>query len=100
MWQNSILEVIGNTPMVRLNRIAKNTRPTLLAKLEYMNPGGSVKDRIGITMLEAAEISGDRLPELFCGFDRSQFREPVPYPTACSPQAWAATTPISLAGKR
>ncbi len=35
-------------------------------------------------------------PELFCGFDRGQFREPVPYPTACSPQAWAATTPIQL----
>ncbi|MFJ4266528.1 glycogen debranching N-terminal domain-containing protein [Paenarthrobacter nicotinovorans] len=52
--------------------------------------------RIATAMLEAAEISGDRLPELFCGFDRSQFREPVPYPTACSPQAWAATTPIHL----
>lgn len=52
--------------------------------------------RIATAMLEAAEISGDRLPELFCGFDRTQFREPVPYPTACSPQAWAATTPIHL----
>ena len=55
MWHNNILEVIGNTPMVRLNRVARGVRATLLAKLEYMNPGGSVKDRIGITMLEAAE---------------------------------------------
>ena len=58
MWSNSILEVIGNTPLVRLNRIGRGLRPTLLAKLEYLNPGGSVKDRIGIAMLEAAEKAG------------------------------------------
>ena len=52
--------------------------------------------RIATALFEAAEFSGGRLPELFCGFDREQFREPVPYPTACSPQAWAATTPIQL----
>lgn len=52
--------------------------------------------RLATAMLEAAEFSGGRLPELFCGFDRAQFTEPVPYPTACSPQAWAATTPIHL----
>jgi len=62
MWHNNILEVIGNTPMVRLNRIAKGVRATLLAKLEYLNPGGSVKDRIGITMLEAAEAAGKIRP--------------------------------------
>jgi cystathionine beta-synthase len=58
MWHNSILEVIGNTPMVRLNRVARGLRATILGKLEYLNPGGSVKDRIGITMLEEAEKSG------------------------------------------
>ena len=58
MWHNSILEVIGNTPLVRLNRVARGLRPMLLAKLEYLNPGGSVKDRIGIAMLEAAEKAG------------------------------------------
>jgi glycogen debranching enzyme len=52
--------------------------------------------RISTALLEAAEHSGGRLPELFCGFNRDQFAEPVPYPTACSPQAWAATTPILL----
>jgi glycogen debranching enzyme len=52
--------------------------------------------RISTALMEAADHSGGRLPELFCGFDRDQFTEPVPYPTACSPQAWAATTPILL----
>ncbi|ABK03344.1 Amylo-alpha-1,6-glucosidase [Arthrobacter sp. FB24] len=52
--------------------------------------------RISTALLEAAEYSDGRLPELFCGFSRDQFTEPVPYPTACSPQAWAATTPILL----
>jgi cystathionine beta-synthase len=58
MWHDNILQVIGNTPMVRLNRVSRTVRPTLLAKLEYMNPGGSVKDRIGVAMLEEAERSG------------------------------------------
>ncbi|MFF1253501.1 glycogen debranching N-terminal domain-containing protein [Pseudarthrobacter sp. NPDC058329] len=52
--------------------------------------------RIATALLEAAEYSSGRLPELFCGFSREQVAEPVPYPTACSPQAWAATTPIML----
>jgi glycogen debranching enzyme len=52
--------------------------------------------RISTALFEAAEYSEGRLPELFCGFSRAYFDEPVPYPTACSPQAWAATTPIML----
>ena len=62
MWHSNILEVIGHTPLVRLNRVARGVKPTLLAKLEYLNPGGSVKDRIGITMLEAAERAGSIKP--------------------------------------
>ena len=62
MWHDNILEVIGNTPMVRLNRIARGIRATMLAKLEFMNPGGSVKDRIGVAMLEAAEKAGKIKP--------------------------------------
>ena len=58
MWHENILEVIGNTPMVRLNRIGHGLKPVLLGKLEYLNPGGSVKDRIGIMMVEAAEREG------------------------------------------
>lgn len=52
--------------------------------------------RISTALFEAADHSNVRLPELFCGFDRSRLLAPVPYPTACSPQAWAATTPIFL----
>ena len=62
MWYNSILEIIGHTPMLKLSRIAPETKATLLAKLEYLNPGGSVKDRIGITMIEDAERRGDLKP--------------------------------------
>jgi hypothetical protein len=52
--------------------------------------------RIATALLEAALYSDGRLPGLFCGFDRERFSQPVPYPTACSPQAWAATAPILL----
>jgi len=62
MWHNNILDVIGHTPLVRLNRVVRGLRPTVLAKLEYLNPGGSVKDRIGIAMLEAAERAGTIKP--------------------------------------
>src|SRR5678815_3764387 len=58
MWHENILQIIGNTPMVRLNRVGRGLKPTILAKLEYLNPGGSVKDRIGVRMLEAAEREG------------------------------------------
>ena len=52
--------------------------------------------RIAEALLKAAEHFGGRLPELFCGFDRGEFPEPVPYPTSCSPQAWASATPVQL----
>lgn len=52
--------------------------------------------RISTALFEAAEFSEGRLPELFCGFSRGHIDEPVPYPTACSPQAWASTTPLML----
>src|SRR5436190_16426933 len=54
----SALELVGQTPIVRLDSIARNVAPQLLAKLEYLNPGGSVKDRIGLAMIEAAERDG------------------------------------------
>src|SRR5213082_718674 len=58
----SALELVGQTPIVRLGSIARNVAPQLLAKLEYLNPGGSVKDRIGLAMLEAAERDGRLRP--------------------------------------
>ncbi len=56
--KNNIMEAIGNTPLVKLNNIVKNIKPTVLVKCEFMNPGGSVKDRIGIAMIEDAEGKG------------------------------------------
>jgi cystathionine beta-synthase len=55
---DSILEAVGGTPLVRLGRLARGLEPTLLAKIEYMNPGGSVKDRIALAMVEQAERDG------------------------------------------
>jgi glycogen debranching enzyme len=52
--------------------------------------------RVARALLDAAHLFGGRLPELFCGFDRTEYPEPVPYPTSCSPQAWAAATPVHL----
>lgn len=52
--------------------------------------------QVAIGILDAARSFGGRLPELFCGFDRQDFAAPVPYPTSCSPQAWAAAAPVHL----
>jgi cystathionine beta-synthase len=54
----TILDLVGNTPIVRLDQISQDVPGTILAKLEFMNPGGSNKDRIGISMIEAAERDG------------------------------------------
>src|ERR671915_751717 len=56
------LELVGRTPIVRLTKLAPADGPQLLAKLEYLNPGGSVKDRIGLPMIEAAEREGKLKP--------------------------------------
>ena len=56
------LELVGHTPIVRLPALGRAVEPTLLAKLEYLNPGGSVKDRIGLAMIEKAEQEGKLKP--------------------------------------
>ena len=58
MWSNSILDTIGNTPLIKLNKVTKNVKPTILAKVEYFNPGHSIKDRIAVKMIEDAESTG------------------------------------------
>ena len=58
-----ISQLIGNTPLVRLNRVTKDSAAEVLAKLEFQNPGGSVKDRIALSMIEAAEAAGRIGPE-------------------------------------
>jgi cystathionine beta-synthase len=58
----SALELVGETPIVRLEAVGRGVKPRLLAKLEYLNPGGSVKDRIGLAMIEQAEAEGKLEP--------------------------------------
>lgn len=59
---SSILEAIGNTPMVRLNNVTKGSKHTFFAKVEYFNPGGSIKDRVAVAMIEEAEKRGQLKP--------------------------------------
>jgi cystathionine beta-synthase len=56
------LDLVGGTPIVRLDKVGKEVAPLVLAKLEYLNPGGSVKDRIGLALIEAAEREGKLRP--------------------------------------
>src|SRR5277367_413568 len=58
MRWNNIIDGVGRTPLIRLNRINKNLKPQIWIKAEMMNPGGSVKDRIGVTMIDDAEKKG------------------------------------------
>src|SRR3954466_10378812 len=61
-YVNSLLELVGNTPLLKLSRTTGDAKPLVLAKVEYLNPGGSVKDRIALRMVEAAEMSGELRP--------------------------------------
>ncbi len=61
-YKENILQLIGRTPLVKLNKVTRGIEATVLAKLESMNPGGSVKDRIGIAMIERAEREGRLKP--------------------------------------
>jgi cysteine synthase A len=60
---NNVTELIGRTPLVRINRLAQGSTAQVLAKLEYCNPAHSVKDRIGLAMIEAAEAAGQLRPD-------------------------------------
>jgi cystathionine beta-synthase len=51
---DSLIDLVGDTPLVRLRKVSEGLAPTILAKVEYFNPGGSVKDRIALRMVEAA----------------------------------------------
>ena len=59
---NNILETIGNTPLIKLNRITDEVDALVLAKVEYFNPGSSVKDRMALKMVEDAEKDGRLKP--------------------------------------
>src|SRR5215472_7424120 len=57
-YYDNVVEMIGNTPLVRLRSVTEGIAATVLAKVEYFNPGGSVKDRIAVRMVEEAEKAG------------------------------------------
>ncbi|MGB6470185.1 MAG: pyridoxal-phosphate dependent enzyme, partial [Candidatus Acidiferrales bacterium] len=59
---HNILEAMGNTPLIRLNRLAKDCPAEVWVKADYLNPGGSVKDRIGLWMINEAERTGKLKP--------------------------------------
>lgn len=61
-YLNNILETVGNTPLIKLNRVTRGIGAAVLAKVEFFNPGGSVKDRIALTMIEEAEKEGRLKP--------------------------------------
>ncbi|MEE4544285.1 cystathionine beta-synthase [Streptomyces sp. V4-01] len=61
-FHDSMISLVGNTPLVRLHSVTEGIQATVLAKVEYFNPGGSVKDRIALRMIEAAERSGELKP--------------------------------------
>jgi len=61
-YYESLVDLVGNTPLVRLNSVTRGLAPMVLAKVEYFNPGGSVKDRIAAPMIEAAEAAGELRP--------------------------------------
>ena len=87
----SVLSLVGNTPLVRMSRIGRGLRPAILAKLEHLNPGGSVKDRIGLVMIEDAERLAKEIPG---GFQPNQYYNPgnpeAHYRTT-GPEIWEQT---------
>ena len=64
---NNVTELVGNTPLVKLNRVTAGAGATVVAKLEFFNPGHSVKDRIAVAMLDAAIAAGTLTGERFAG---------------------------------
>ncbi|MEK0423744.1 MAG: hypothetical protein RLZ95_1654 [Bacteroidota bacterium] len=62
MWYNNILETIGNTPLIKLNKVTQDLPGTILAKVDYFNPGNSIKDRMALKMVEVAEAEGKLKP--------------------------------------
>ena len=61
-YAETVLDLVGNTPLVKLNKVTDGIQATVLAKIEYVNPGGSSKDRIAVRIIDAAEREGKLKP--------------------------------------
>ena len=88
-YKENILELIGRTPLVKLNKLSKGLRPLILAKMESHNPGGSVKDRIGIAMIDLRMRPAEAQPGLVG--ESQEVRELVPLREVGSPRFLSAT---------
>ena len=77
--KNNILETIGNTPLIRLNKITKELPCEVFAKVEYFNPGNSIKDRMAVKMVEVAEAEGKLKPGGTIIYVRSRPRRATTY---------------------
>lgn len=75
-----------------------DTAIAIAGLMRYRHVPGAVQlaEQLAAGLLDAADAFGGRLPELYCGFPRTEFSSPVPYPTSCSPQAWASAAPLLL----
>ena len=80
---DDVTQLIGNTPLVRLRRVTQGARGDVVAKLEFYNPAHSVKDRIGVSMIDAAERAGKIKP-------RTRSSSSRPAATPASPWPWSA----------
>jgi cystathionine beta-synthase len=93
---DSLIELFGNTPLVRLRKVTRQpasdgSGPAVLAKVEYFNPGGSVKDRIALRMVEAAEKSGELQPGGWKPNQYSNMENPASHYHSTGPEIWAQT---------
>ena len=62
MYCENILDTIGNTPLIKLNKVCKDVKAKVLAKVDFFNPGNSIKDRMAVKMIEVAEKDGSLMP--------------------------------------
>src|SRR5918999_1431092 len=90
-YHENVLNLIGRTPLVRLNRMAQGIKATVLAKMESLNPGYSVKDRIGISMVETARRIARETPNSFYPDQYSNPNNPEAHYRTTGPELWEQT---------